>query len=134
MAAPKKKLKYSARQLTKFLKELAMEAESIDDEGETITKGKALALLLFKKALGYTEAYTNDEGARQETYHKPESWALQFIFERLEGKVPQTTIDPKDGPTIADKIREISKAKSNAMASAAQNEPRESKHLENPKK
>ena len=133
MTTPKKKLKYSARQLTKFLKDLAMEAESVDDEGETITKGKALALLLFKKALGYSEKKFGDEGALIEVYHKPESWALQFIFERLEGKVPQTTIDPKDGPTIAEKIREISKAKANAFAQRAQTEPRESKHLEKPK-
>lgn len=133
MAAPKKKLKYSARQLTKFLKELAMEAESIDDEGETITKGKALALLLFKKALGYAEIREDDEGVKRETYHKPESWAIQYIYDRLEGRVPQAATDEKDGPTIADKIREISKAKANAFAAGAQTEPRESKHLEKPK-
>ena len=133
MANPKKKLKYSARQLTKFLKELAMEAESIDDEGETITKGKALAILLWKKALGYSEIREDEEGVKREVYHKPESWAGQFIYDRMEGRVPQAAADEKDGPSIADKIREISKAKANALASQAQTEPRESKHLENPK-
>lgn len=142
MAAPKKKLKYSARQLTKFLKELAMEAETVDDEGEVITKGKALALLLFKKALGYTETQKvqeEDEEGRpltilKETYHKPESWAIQWIFERLEGRVPQAVLEEKSGPTIAEKIRDITRAKANAFAQTTQTEPRESKHLEKPKK
>lgn len=133
VSKPKKKLKYSARQLTKFLKELAMEAESIDDEGETITKGKALALLLFKKALGYSEIRIDDEGERREVYHKPESWAIQYIYDRLEGRVPQSTTEEKDGPSIADKIREISRAKANSLAKQSQTEPRTSKHLENPK-
>jgi len=127
---PKKKLKYSARQLTKFLKELAMEAESIDDEGETITKGKALALLLFKKALGYSSIRIGEDGNRVEVYHKPESWAIQYIYDRLEGRVPQAATEEKGGPSIAEKIQEISRAKANALANKTQTKPRESKHLE----
>lgn len=111
-----------------------MEAESIDDEGETITKGKALALLLFKKALGFTETHKDNEGVLQETYHKPESWAIQYIYDRLEGRVPQAVTEQDNGPTIADKIREISKARANDLAQKSQSAPRESRHLENPKK
>jgi len=130
LAKPKKKLKYSARQLTKFLKELAMEMESMDDEGEIVTKGKALALLLFKKALGYYDIRKGEHGERVEVYHKPESWALQMIFERLEGRVPQAVLEEKGGPSIAEKIREISKAKANAFAQKTRTTPRDSKYLE----
>lgn len=128
--APKKKLKYAPRQLTKFLKTLAMEAETIDDMGEVVTKGQTLAALLFKKALGYIEMGRDENGGHREIYHKPESWAIQYIYDRLEGRVPQAVIEEKDGPSIADKIREISVAKANALTKKAKDAPRESQHLE----
>lgn len=113
---PKKKRAsaYNSKQLTQHLRELAAEIETIDDEGATITKGEALAKMLWKKALGYTEI--GSEGV--ETFIKPASWAIQLIYERMEGKAPLAVPDGKDRQTAASKVSELAKARINALTEA----------------
>lgn len=117
-----KPVKYSSRQLTQFLRAIAADASTIDDEGNLITKGEALARLLFKKALGYHESEDPDDPSKK-TYHKPEAWAMQMIWERLEGKAPMAMMDEKSGLSAEDRVSELATARLNSYAEAVVSVP-----------
>jgi hypothetical protein len=117
MALPR----YSSKELTKHLRALAMEAESLADSGETITKAEALSRLLWKKALGYTAMEMRGEADKRvmtEVYHPPESWAIQMIYERLEGKVPQSAVDDAGKTTAAERVSDLARTRINMLAGA----------------
>lgn len=119
MALPR----YSGKELTKYLRQLAMEAEDIAaDSGDTITKAQALAALVWRKALGYTAMEWRGEAATRikvEVEHPPESWAIQLIWNRLEGKEPQSSVDDAGKITAAEKVGELSRDRLNSLATAA---------------
>lgn len=117
--APKKKGAYDSRRLTQHLRELAADIETMDEGGELLTKGQVLAALVFKKALGYEEKIRGDDGEERTVYHKPEAWAIQLIWERMEGKAPQAVADEKKTLTVLTRIDEIVKARINSLAEAA---------------
>lgn len=104
----------NSKQLTLHLRELAAEIETIDDEGRTITRGEALARMLWKKALGYTEIGSD----KVEIYVKPASWAIQLIYDRMEGKAPIAIPDDKGRLTTAGKVSELARARINSMSDA----------------
>lgn len=105
------------RQLTQFLRELAMEVETIDPEsGALVTKGEALAALLWKKALGYVDV---DLRTGETSQFKPEAWAIQMIWERVEGKAPPAIVDEKGGMTAAEKVSELARLRISAEAEIA---------------
>lgn len=112
----RKRARYSSRQLTIHLREMAAEVLTMDDEGNLLTRGEALAELLWKKALGHE---TVDEKTEEVTYHKPEAWAISLIWERMEGKAPVAIPDDKGVLTAADRINELVKSRINAMTEAA---------------
>jgi len=112
--------RYSTRQLTDNLRQLAAEVHDWDPEEGAKSKGQALAELLWKKALGYTEKTTDEEGNVKETYHKPEAWAIQLVYERMEGKTPQAAQDDEQQKRrIKDQVRDLAKARVNDLAKAA---------------
>ncbi len=104
------------QKLTEQLRKLADTVETIRDDGAVVTKGEALAQLVFKRALGYK---IEDVKTGEEKYIAPEQWAMQLIFERLEGKVPQTQPDEKDVLKASDKVSELAKSRINHAADAA---------------
>lgn len=104
MATPKK---YNSRELTNHLRELAAEAHDMTAEGDLLTKGEALARLLFQKALGFSEEIVDDEGFRSVLLHKPEPWAIQLIYDRIEGKTPQAITEDESRIKAADKVRAL---------------------------
>lgn len=112
----KKRARYSSRQLTLHLREMAAEALTINDEGGLVTRGEALATLLWKKALGYESV--NSETS-EVTYHKPEAWAIQLIWERMEGKAPVAIPDDKGVLKIADKVSDLARNRLNSFAESA---------------
>lgn len=116
MAARKK---YNTKQLSNHLRELAAEAETILDDGTCLTKGEVLAELVFKKALGYVEVSLDDEGKETKTVFPPERWALELIFDRLEGKVPQAITDDDTKMKVADRVSELNKNRLNSLAEKA---------------
>ena len=81
-----------------------------------VTRAELLALVLWKKALGWTEQNKIKDGP--ETVHKPESWAIQLIYERLEGRAPQAIPDAKGHLSEAERINELAKSKLNRTAEA----------------
>lgn len=104
-------IKFTGRQLTKYLKELAMTLcdETTDDRGNPLTKGQAIAQLLFKKALGYTEIIEGES-----VYHRPESWAIQLIFERTEGRAPLSVAEPPQQMSAGEKVGELARTRLNS--------------------
>lgn len=107
---------YDNRQLTKHLRELAAEIHDVDAEtGETVTKGEALAKMVFTKALGGIAKKVDDEGNVIEVEVKPESWAIQLVWDRMEGKTPQAVPDNHAKIKAKDKVGELAKNRINAM-------------------
>ena len=113
-------VKFSTRQLTKHLRELANETHDIDlDDGRVITKGEALARLLWGKALGETIKTIDDQGVTHEEIQKPASWAISMIYDRMEGKIPQSVADSEKGMSAAERVSELVKTRLNSEADAA---------------
>jgi len=116
MGRPKK---YNSRELTNHVRQLAAEAHDWSEADGVITKGEALARLLWRKALGYTEETVTDEGERKEVFHKPESWAIQLLYDRMEGKTPQAVPEDEDRIKAADRVRELAAGRLNSLAQEA---------------
>ena len=111
--------KYSSKDLTNHLRSLAAEAETVLDDGTCLTKGEALAHLLWKKALGYTVTDKTDEGVVVDKVVEPATWAIQLVYERLEGKAPQAITEDENRLKVAERVSDLSKARLNALAPKA---------------
>jgi hypothetical protein len=111
--------RYSGKEITRHLRQMAMEAAGLTESGEVQTRAEAMALLLWKKALGYTAQELRGEGKDRkltEVEHPPEAWALQLIYGRLEGKEANASIDEAGKITAAEKVDELAKARINKFA------------------
>ena len=105
---PKKSVPYSNRELTRHLREIAAEInDELGPNGEPITKGMALACILFHKALGSAKKIVDDEGRVTELREPPQAWAIQLIYDRLEGKVAPQIEENERPMTAEDKVREL---------------------------
>ncbi len=111
MALPK----YSGKELTKHLRLLAMEAEGLSPDGDTETKAQALARLIWKRALGYTDIRRTEKGT-VEVNCPPEVWAIQLVYERLEGKVANTAPEESGKLSAAERVSDLSKARINGLS------------------
>lgn len=111
----KKDRPYNSRQLTKHLREFANDVETMDGD-RVITRGEALALLLWKMALGFE---AEDPETKTIRHYKPQAWAIQLVYERLEGKTPQALVDDQAHIIIADKVSELVQHRLNQQAEAA---------------
>lgn len=110
--------RFTGKELTKFLRQIAAEAQTLSDEGDTVTKAEALAKLLWMKALGYVEDRRGDDGKVKQIIHTPESWAIQLIYERLEGKVAPSAGEEGGKISAAEKVSDLNRNRINAMAGA----------------
>lgn len=123
MAKKTKKRRYNSRELTNHLRELAAEVHDWimeeDGEGKVITKGEALANLLWERALGYDEVKIDDEGNEKRIRHEPAQWAIQLVYERLEGRAPQAVTEDETRRKAKDRVDELAKQRINALATAA---------------
>lgn len=110
------------KKITQYLREMSAETESLLDTGEVVDKASALAAMLWKKALGYS-AIEEVRGVKVDVYHPPEAWAIQLVYERLEGKVPQAPTDESNKLSAADRVSELAKSRINGLLTPAQPEP-----------
>ncbi len=92
--------------LTRFLEEIAEEQTELGDGEELITKAEALARLIWKRALGYTDS---DVKTGVDTVYAPESSKINIIFERIEGKAPMAGTEKADKLTVSERIKEVGK-------------------------
>lgn len=107
---------YGSKQLTEHLRNLAAEATEMTAEGDVLTRGEALALLLWRKALGYVERKVDDEGNETEVVHEPAAWAMQLVYDRLEGRTPQSPPEEEGRIKVADQVRDLARDRLNKLA------------------
>jgi hypothetical protein len=98
--------------LSKYLRALALDIESMDDSGDPVTKAQKLAELVWKHALGFTDE--KDPTKRI----PPATWAIELLFNRVEGKIPLAVVEDQ-GRSLTDKVSDLGKAKANSLAEAA---------------
>lgn len=119
---------YKNREFTARIRELMAMAHELqaDEKGELhyITKGEAMAQIVMKMALGHKETVevasdTTGQLIKKDIIHKPVAWAIQLIWDRLEGKTPQALPDDKSGMTAAKKVRKLTTDRINALAKKA---------------
>lgn len=92
--------------LSQALKELAQEVH--DTDGETVkTRAECLARIVWNSALGFKEKYIDSEGNLKEKLIAPQVWAINLIFDRLEGKVPSGDEDGKSEVTLAQRVEKL---------------------------
>ena len=117
MASAKKNLKTpTGAILSKYLRMLAMDIETIDDTGDPVTKAEVLAQLVWKHALGFTEMDPKIEGVQ--LYHPPATWAVDLLYNRIEGKIPLAVVEDQ-GRSLTDKVTDLGQAKVNELAERA---------------
>lgn len=115
---------FNSRELTDLLRlELKKAHDIATESGGIITKAEVLAELVMKKCLGWEETVLEEDEAgdvvERKIIHKPESWAIQFVWAYTEGKSPQSIPDEKGGITAADKVRELAVARVNELSQQA---------------
>jgi len=121
MASPLGRL--GTRALTNELRKLAAEVHTITNDGTPVTREQALADMIWKLALGWTETVLDEEGNRKKVTHPPVAWAMQYLFERIEGKAPQAIVEDAGGIKAADRVRELAKDRINSLARVAAGPP-----------
>ena len=97
--------------LSKYLRALAVEIETTNEKGDPITKAAALAELVWRYALGYTDVKTD-------VPLPPAVWAIEILYNRIEGKIPTAVVEDQ-GRSLTEKVSDLGKAKANASAKAA---------------
>lgn len=109
---------FNARALTGHLRTLAGEVHTVTDDGTPVTREQALAELIWKQALGWTETTRDDSGNAKNVKHPPVAWAQQYLYERIDGKAMVMQPDGETGLKAADKVRELARDRVNALAAA----------------
>lgn len=104
------------RLLSHFIKEIATEEVAfVDrDSGEDllITKAEAVARIIWRDALGWTEV--PDSG--KPIVHKPDKSMIHLIFDRIEGKVGSSEDYKKKDTKIYDKISDVAQKRINKLS------------------
>lgn len=109
----------SARALTKHLNIIGLEMHTVDAEGNPVDREEALARLLWNMALGWEEVTRDDEGNLKKIKHPPVAWAIQYIYDRKEGRAAPTVLEDEGRMKAADKVRDLAKSRLNDLAMAA---------------
>lgn len=113
--------------LSKYLRALALDIETISPEGDPVTKAAALANLVWKHALGFKSPTDEKHPEKGETATPPAVWAIELLYNRIEGKIPVAVVE-ESGRSLTEKVSDLGKAKANSLAVAsvdAENAPDE---------
>jgi len=110
--------------LTDELRKLAMQVHTVLDDGTPVTRAQTLAELIWKLALGWVETTRDDDGNRKEIAHPPVAWAMQYVFERTEGKAAIAQSESVDRISATDKVRDLAKARINKLAAVTVGPPK----------
>lgn len=101
--------------LSKWLRQIAEEeTEFIKDDGgddRMITKAEAIARLIWRKALGYSEKKINSKGVEVVENHPPDRTMINLLLDRIEGRAPMSTDMGKKKRSIADRVGEQGKSR-----------------------
>lgn len=104
------------KRLTEELRKLATEAIDIrPDTGDPITREQKLAEMIWRQALGWSEKVRDINGDLVDKVYPPVAWCQQFLYERMEGKAPNSLPDVEGGIRAVDKVRDLAKARLNSL-------------------
>lgn len=107
-------------EITRLIREHGNEFHTVDDEGKPLTRLEYLALLIWQKAIGYTEL---NGKTGEEIVHAPDRGFITMIYDRLDGKMAPAVADVGNKKaTLSDKVAEQSKRRLNQMVEAEDNE------------
>jgi len=107
--------------LSSFIRQIAEEkTEFIIDhpdnvEDKMVTKAEALARLIWKRALGYTEMKPNKDGTLSEYIYSPDKGCMSLIFDRMEGKAPAALDEGDEKLTVAERVSEQGRKRINEV-------------------
>lgn len=88
-----------AEEMTEFVKDS-------DGELRMASKAEALARMVWKRGLGYTEMREDSNGKEVEIIHPPDKAYVGILFDRMEGRVPQSLTEGEEKLTAAEKVTE----------------------------
>lgn len=105
--------------LSSYIRQIAEEqTEMVKDpksgEDRMATKAEALARLIWKRALGFTEQRVN-KGQLEDIYHHPDRSLMGLLFDRMEGRAPLTIGEGEEKTTVAERVSEQSKKRINKV-------------------
>jgi hypothetical protein len=107
--------------LSGILRDIAEEKTELGgsvDDPKMVSKAEALARLIWKRGLGWTEQkLVNNELTDIE--HQPDRVYVQLLLDRLEGRVAAVEVGGKEKRTISDRVGEQSKKRINKIAGDA---------------
>ena len=92
-------LRTISEEVTEFVK------DPVTGEDRIASKAEALARLMWRDALGYSKMVKGKSG-EVETIVAPVRAAANIIFDRTEGRVPNSTVEGSEKLTAADKVTE----------------------------
>ena len=101
--------------LTKHLRVLAVEIETVNADGDPVTKAAALASLVWEYALGFEQKEPDSDKTR---YVPPAVWAIELLYNRIEGRIPEAVVE-ESGRSLTEKVSDLGKARANSLAQAA---------------
>jgi len=101
--------------LSKYLRSLALDAESMTPDGDVVTKAAKLAELVWKYALGFQEL---DPKTGKEHQTPPDWRAIELLYNRIEGKIPLAVVEDQ-GRSLTEKVSDLGKARINSLAKAS---------------
>lgn len=113
MALEQKRL--GGKRLTEELRKLACEVIDITPDGTPITREQRLAEMIWRQALGWSEKVRDIDGNLVEKTYPPVAWSQQYLYERMEGKAPNSLPDVEGGIRAVDKVRDLAKARLNSL-------------------
>ncbi len=111
MPSPTSVKKLSQKALSDELRRLALQVTDVDDEGEAVTRAQKLARAVWDRALGFEES--REDGKK--VPHPPETWAMQYVFERLEGKVQTQATEETTRIKASERVAEMAKDRINEL-------------------
>lgn len=98
--------------LSSYLKQIANEqTECIcgtDGDDRMATKAEKLARIIWEGALGCKDTKIV-HGERVDVIIPPDRSMINLIFDRIEGRAPMSTTDPRKKPTVSERITEQGK-------------------------
>jgi len=106
--------------LSQLIRQMALEETELvkgeDCDDAMVTKAEALARYMWKKALGYTEIKVDDDGKTETITHLPDKWAIDRLWDRIEGRVPTTGPEKKEKRSVSDRVSEQNARRLNTVA------------------
>ena len=105
---------HAGRLLSDYLRRIAQEETEFNlDDDKMITKAEALARLMFKLALGWTEENVKDG---KKKVHNPSAGMIALIWDRIEGRSVPLADGDKQKRTLPKKVSEENKKRLNRLA------------------